>query len=85
MREWEIIVKESILNVIRESMPIEKILRAYMDETVEEEGVEETIEVPDNESEKVKTDSDSAIKPKTDEQHSGSIFARKRNAARNKN
>ena len=35
MRECEIIVKESILNVIRESMPIERILRAYMDETVE--------------------------------------------------
>lgn len=46
MRECEIIIKESILNVIRESMPIEKILRAYIDETIEEEIVEETIVVP---------------------------------------
>jgi len=60
MRECEIIVKESILNVIRESMPIEKILRAYMDETVEEEVVEETIEVPDNQSEKDKPDNKEA-------------------------
>ena len=45
-RECEIIIKEAILNVIRESMPIEKILRAYMDETVEEEVVEEIENVP---------------------------------------
>jgi len=51
MRECEIIVKESILNVIRENMPIEKILRAYIDETVEEEIVEETDEVPITEEE----------------------------------
>ena len=43
MRECEVIVKESILNVIRESMPIEKILRAYIDETQEEEVVEEEV------------------------------------------
>jgi len=54
MRECEIIVKESILNVIRENMPIEKILRAYIDETVEEEIVEETDEVPITEEEKEK-------------------------------
>jgi len=54
MRECEIIVKESILNVIRENMPIEKILRAYIDETVEEEIVEETDEVPITEEEKDK-------------------------------
>ena len=46
MRECEIIVKESILNVIRENMPIEKILRAYIDETEEEEIVEEIIKEP---------------------------------------
>jgi hypothetical protein len=40
-RELEIIVQECILNTIRESIPIESILRAYMDETVEEEVVEE--------------------------------------------
>jgi hypothetical protein len=40
-RELEIIVQECILNSIRESIPIENILRAYMDETVEEHVVEE--------------------------------------------
>lgn len=40
-RELEIIVQECILNAVRESIPIENILRAYMDETVEEDMVEE--------------------------------------------
>ena len=40
-RELEIIVQECILNSVRESIPVENILRAYMDETVEEEVVEE--------------------------------------------
>ena len=47
-REFEVIVQECILNAIRGSMPIEEILRAYLDETIEED-VEETIketEVP---------------------------------------
>lgn len=43
MRECEIICKECILNSVRESMPIEKILRAYMDETTEEEVIEEQV------------------------------------------
>ena len=40
-REIELLVQESILNTIRESIPIESILRAYMDETTEEEYIEE--------------------------------------------
>jgi hypothetical protein len=40
-RELEIIVQECILNTLRESIPVESILRAYMDETVEEDVVEE--------------------------------------------
>jgi len=40
-RELELIIHESILNTIRESIPIESILRAYMDETTEEEYIEE--------------------------------------------
>lgn len=40
-RELECIVKECILNTIRDSIPIESILKAYMDETVEEDVVEE--------------------------------------------
>ena len=45
-RECETICKECILNTVRESMPVEKILRAYMDETTEEEIVEEEIVEP---------------------------------------
>jgi hypothetical protein len=40
-RELELIVQECILNAVRESIPVENILRAYMDETVEEDVVEE--------------------------------------------
>jgi len=42
-RETETIVQECILNAIRDSLPIEDILRNYMDETTEED-VTETIE-----------------------------------------
>lgn len=42
-RELEIIVKECILNVIRENMPLESILRSYLDET-QEENVDEIVE-----------------------------------------
>ena len=40
-RELEIIIQECVLNTIRESIPVETILRAYMDETMEEEVTEE--------------------------------------------
>ena len=40
-RELEIIVQECILNTIRESIPVENILKAYMDQTTEDEVVEE--------------------------------------------
>jgi len=40
-RELEIIVQECILNAVRESIPVENILRAYMDESVEEDIIEE--------------------------------------------
>ena len=36
MRETELIIKECILDSIRESIPLEMILRTYMDETVED-------------------------------------------------
>jgi hypothetical protein len=36
MRETEIIIKECILDSIRESIPLEMILRTYMDETIED-------------------------------------------------
>jgi hypothetical protein len=44
MRECEIIIRECILKVIGDNMPVEKILRAYIDQTEEEEIVEETVE-----------------------------------------
>jgi Family of unknown function (DUF5764) len=40
-REMEIIVQECILNTVRESIPVESILQAYMGETIEEDVVEE--------------------------------------------
>ena len=40
-RELEIIVQECILNTLRESIPVEAILKAYMDEYVEEDVIEE--------------------------------------------
>ena len=51
-RELEIIAQECILNTIRESIPVETILRAYMDETIEEEETEEIKEqiVPQSQS-----------------------------------
>ena len=54
-RELEIIVQECILNAVRESIPVENILRAYMDETVEEDVIEEIkeqiIEKPETKAE----------------------------------
>jgi GTP:adenosylcobinamide-phosphate guanylyltransferase len=55
-RELEIIVQECILNTLRESIPVESILKAYMDETneedvtqeVKEEIIEEPIKKPIN-------------------------------------
>ena len=45
-RELEIIVKECLLNTIRESIPVENILKIYLDETLETDvQVEETREI----------------------------------------
>jgi len=55
-RELELIIKECILNTVRETMPIEAILRAYMDETedhtvdVKDEVVEEHVPVVEKKS-----------------------------------
>lgn len=45
LRELELIVKECILNVIRDSMPIENILKSYLEEGIEETHDEEKTEV----------------------------------------
>jgi hypothetical protein len=39
MRELEVMIQECILTAIRESIPTEEIIRAYMDESVEQEEV----------------------------------------------
>lgn len=44
-RELEIIIQECILNTLRESIPVEALLTAYMDETHEEDVIEEIKEV----------------------------------------
>jgi hypothetical protein len=49
-REMEIMVRECILEAVRESIPIESILKAYLDKTVEEnvETVVTTIKEPES-------------------------------------
>jgi len=49
MRECELLCKESIMEAIRESMPIEQILRSYIDETTDEEIIEEISKVETDE------------------------------------
>jgi len=58
-RELEIIIQECVLNAVRENIPIESILRAYMDETVEEDVVEEIKEeiIPDQVAETIQESS----------------------------
>ena len=67
-RELEIIVQECILNTVRDSIPVEAILQAYMDETIEEHVVEEIkeqeIEDPNKD---VKNDSPAQIISETKE------------------
>ena len=69
-RELEIIVQECILNTIRESIPVEAILKEYMqDETVEEELIEEIKEevIGEPKNEVVKSDKpNEAVEPKND-------------------
>lgn len=43
-RELQIIVQECILNTLRENIPVEAILKAYMDESIEEDVIEEVKE-----------------------------------------
>jgi hypothetical protein len=59
-RELELIIRECIMNTIRDTMPVEEILKAYMSETTEEEVDvhEEIIEKPAPEEETVNTPSE---------------------------
>jgi hypothetical protein len=71
MRELEIMVQECILTAIRESIPTEEIIRAYMDETVEheEEVIIENMEEPVLQKEKEPTTTD-VIEPEVEERPS---------------
>jgi hypothetical protein len=79
-RELEIIVQECILNTVRESIPVESILQAYMSETIEEDVVEEIKEQviekpvePNGETQIIKENKDdSAVEEKKDQQSAGS-------------
>ena len=68
LRELELIVQDSILLSVRDSMPIENILRAYLDETeehdVSQEVIEEKIEVKEDETQNIKDE----IQPKLEDQ-----------------
>ena len=69
-REIEIIVQECILNAIRETLPIESVLRSYMDESIEEDYIEtiqeEKIPIKEVETEKEKSDETEADKLKVE-------------------
>ena len=64
-RELEMIIQECILNVIRESIPTEEIIRAYMDESIEheEEVIVETIDNPEEASGSEEQKQDGSDKP----------------------
>jgi len=74
-RELEVIVQECILTAIRDSIPTESIIRAYMDEAIEqeEEIIIENIEDPES-SEKTKEEqAESEEKPSEKEEEIPSV------------
>jgi hypothetical protein len=64
-RELELMVQECILAAIRDSIPTEEIIRAYMDESVEqeEEVIIENIAVEDTEPKKEGSDKEGSERP----------------------
>ena len=66
MRECETICKDCILDVIRDNMPVEHILRSYMDESVEEEVIEE--DVPKTKEELAKEEKEAELNIKKEVQ-----------------
>ena len=75
MRECEVLCRESILIVIRDSIPVEKILRSYIDETVDEEIIEEIIEknITEKEGEKLKEELEEKAREKEEEEEEPKI------------
>jgi hypothetical protein len=74
-RELETIIEQCILNAIRESIPTEAIIRAYMDETTEqeEEVIIEKIEEPEPEDNKNKV-TENELKNENDEFKSDDVI-----------
>jgi hypothetical protein len=67
-RDLELIVQECILVTIRESIPIDTILKAYLDETIEEYVEEQIVEVkPKNRTKKRRDDFDDLKLSKIDD------------------
>lgn len=64
-REMEIIVQECILNTIRDSIPVENILRAYMEETIEEEIIPIETKVEEHAA-KVEPNVETKVEPKVE-------------------
>lgn len=74
-RELELIIRECIMNTIRDTMPVEEILKAYMSETTEEEvevqeeiiekpapvEEEKTVEMADTTEEKAETNKNTSV------------------------
>lgn len=60
-RAFEVLIQECILLTIRESIPIESIIKSYMDETIEEEVIEEIKEEVINEEVPVPVSADSTL------------------------
>ena len=69
-RELEIMIQECILTAIRESIPTESIIKAYLDETVEGEEevtIEPVVEEEDEEEKKSETKKDDEEEKKEEE------------------
>ena len=67
MRELELLIQECILVTIRESVPTEEIIRAYMDESEEQEEEVFIEQVKDPVLEKQETKTDETIQETTEE------------------
>ena len=68
-REMEIIVQECILTTIRDSIPVESILRAYMEESVEEEIIPlESLKEDKEKAEKERVEKERVEKEKADKE-----------------
>lgn len=70
-RELEVIIQECILTAIRDSIPTEEIIRAYMDESVEqdEEVIIENIEEKEDEEKKSEVENEEEKSEEKDEEN----------------